>query len=120
MGKANVIGVGIGKKVVAGEETEDPAVIVFVERKLPEPRLRKKDIVPKILDEVKTDVVETGRLKAQGAGSAGRSRTQRWRPAPGGVSPGHNPITAGALRGGGRVGRGGAFAPKKNKLRRTE
>jgi hypothetical protein len=104
MGKANVIGVGIGKKVVAGKETEDPAVIVFVERKLPEPRLRKKDIVPKILDEVKTDVVETGRLKAQAAGSAGRARTQRWRPAPGGVSLGHIRITAGTFGGVVRVG----------------
>ena len=99
MGKANVIGVGIGKKVVAGEETEDPAVIVFVERKLPEPQLRKKDIVPKTLDEVKTDVVETGRLKAQAAIARGKARTDRWRPAPGGVSVGHIRITAGTLGG---------------------
>src|SRR2546427_5312708 len=104
MGKANVIGVGIGKKVVAGEETEDPAVIVFVERKLPEPQLRKKDIVPKTLDEVKTDVVETGRLKAQAAMAGGRTRTDRWRPAPGGVSLGHIRITAGTLGGVVRVG----------------
>src|SRR2546422_1198252 len=106
MGKAKVIGVGIGRKVVAGEETEDPAVIVFVERKLPEPQLRKKDIVPKTLDEVKTDVIETGRLKAQAAMAGGRPRTDRWRPAPGGVSVGHVRITAGTLgavvRAGGR------------------
>jgi len=104
MGKANVIGVGIGKKVVAGEETMDPAVIVFVEKKLPEPQLRKKDIVPKNLDEVKTDVVETGRLKAQAPMAGGRTRTDRWRPAPGGVSVGHIRITAGTLGGVVRVG----------------
>src|SRR3989475_10970163 len=104
MGKANVIGVGIGKKVVAGEETEDSAVIVFVERKLPEPQLRKKDIVPKTLDEVKTDVVETGRLKAQAAMAGGRAPTDRWRPAPGGVSVGHIRSTAGTLGGVVRVG----------------
>jgi len=104
MGKANVIGVGVGKKVVAGEQTEDPAVIVFVEKKLPEPQLRKKDIVPKTLDQVKTDVVETGRLKAQASMAGGRTRTDRWRPAPGGVSIGHIRITAGTLGGVVRVG----------------
>jgi len=93
--RANVIGVGIGKKIVAGEETDEPAVIVFVEQKLPEAQLRKKDIVPKTVDEVKTDVVETGRLKAQAA--ADTPRTARWRPAPGGVSIGHVRITAGTL-----------------------
>ena len=92
--RANVIGVGIGKKVVDGEETDEPAVIVFVERKLPEAQLKRKDIVPKTVDEVKTDVVETGRLKAQ---ATGRERTARWRPAPGGVSVGHVRITAGTL-----------------------
>ena len=95
--RANVIGVGIGKKIVDGEETDEPAVIVFVERKLPEAQLKRKDIVPKIVDEVKTDVVETGRLKAQAAAPGGRSRTDRWRPAPGGVSIGHIRITAGTM-----------------------
>ena len=95
--RANVIGVGIGKKIVDGEETGEPAVIVFVERKLPEARLKRKDIVPKTVDDVKTDVVETGRLKAQAAATGGRSRTDRWRPAPGGVSIGHIRITAGTM-----------------------
>ncbi len=99
MEKAHVVGVGIGKKIVAGEETEEPAVIVFVEKKLPELQLRKKDVIPKTLDEVKTDVIETGRLKAQAAMAGGRSRTDRWRPAPGGVSVGHVRITAGTLGG---------------------
>ena len=104
MEKAHVIGVGIGKKVVAGEETDEPAVIVFVEKKVPEPQLKRKDIIPKTLDEVKTDVIETGRLKAQAAIAGRRTRTDRWRPAPGGVSVGHIRITAGTL--GGVVRRG--------------
>lgn len=103
MEKAHVIGVGIGNKVVAGKETQEPAVIVFVERKVPEPHLKRKDVIPKTLDEVKTDVIETGRLKAQAA-LAGRTRTDRWRPAPGGVSVGHVRITAGTLGGVVRVG----------------
>ena len=99
MEKAHVIGVGIGKKVVAGEETDEPAVIVFVEKKVPEPQLKRKDMIPKTLDEVKTDVIESGRLKAQAAMAGGKTRTDRWRPAPGGVSVGHIRITAGTLGG---------------------
>ena len=102
--RANVVGVGIGRKVVDGRETDEPAVIVFVERKLPEAQLKRRDIVPKALDEAKTDVIETGKLKAQAA-AAPRARTDRWRPAPGGVSLGHYRITAGTL--GGVVRRGG-------------
>ena len=102
--RANVVGVGVGRKVVDGRETDEPAVIVFVERKLPEAQLKRRDIVPKALDEVKTDVIETGKLKAQAA-AAPRARTDRWRPAPGGVSLGHYRITAGTL--GGVVRRGG-------------
>ncbi len=104
--KSNVVGVGVGKKIVRGQETGDLAVVVFVERKLPESQLKKKDVVPKTLDEVTTDVVQTGRLKAL-ALSPGPppGRTDRWRPAPGGVSVGHVRITAGTL--GGVVRRGG-------------
>ncbi|HTD80776.1 MAG TPA: hypothetical protein VK723_01370, partial [Thermoplasmata archaeon] len=80
-------------------ETDEPAVIVFVEKKVPEPQLKRKDMIPKTLDEVKTDVIESGRLKAQAAMAGGKTRTDRWRPAPGGVSVGHIRITAGTLGG---------------------
>jgi hypothetical protein len=103
--RANVVGVGVGKKIVRGQETEDLAVVVFVERKLPESQLKKKDVIPKTLDEVTTDVVQTGRLKALALSPGPPGRTDRWRPAPGGVSVGHVRITAGTL--GGVVRRGG-------------
>lgn len=103
--KANVVGVGVGKKIVKGRETGDDAVVVFVERKLPESQLKKKDVVPRTLEDVKTDVIQTGRLKALALASEPRGRTERWRPAPGGVSVGHVRITAGTL--GGVVRRGG-------------
>ncbi len=103
--KPNVVGVGVGKKIVKGQVTEEPAVVVFVERKLPEAQLRKRDVIPKVVEDVKTDVVETGKLKALGTVTLQRARTDRWRPAPGGVSLGHYKITAGTL--GGLVRRGG-------------
>ena len=105
LGKPNVVGVGIGRKVVAGETTEEPAVLVFVERKVPEAELRRRDVVPKTVDDVKTDVIETGRLKALALLTIQeRARTDRWRPAPGGVSIGHHRTTAGTLGGVVRIG----------------
>lgn len=89
--KRNVVGVGIAKKVVRGRQTNEPCVVVFVERKIPPARLRRKDLIPDRIETMKTDVIETGRIVAL------QSRTERWRPAPGGVSIGHFQITAGTL-----------------------
>jgi hypothetical protein len=52
---------------------------------------RTSDIVPKKLGEVRTDVQETGVIRAL------QSHAHRWRPAPGAVSIGHIDITAGTL-----------------------
>jgi hypothetical protein len=89
--KRNVLGVGIAKKIVGGRETDELCIVVFVERKLPKQQLRPRDIIPEIIETMKTDVVETGRIVAL------QSRTTRVRPAPGGVSIGHFQITAGTL-----------------------
>lgn len=95
---ANVVGLAVGHKVVRGEETDEPCIIVYVERKKSEPDLRKRDIVPKEVEGVRTDVVETGRFRALTMlEPSAVSRTQRIRPAPGGVSVGHYAITAGTL-----------------------
>ena len=89
--KRNVVGVGIAKKVVGGRRTDEPCVVVFVERKVPRSQLRPNDLIPETIEAMKTDVVETGRIQAL------QARTDRWRPAPGGVSIGHYRITAGTL-----------------------
>lgn len=89
--RSNVVGVGIARKVVGGRQTNEPCIVVFVERKLPRTGLRRKDLIPDVIETMKTDVVETGRIVAL------QSRTGRVRPAPGGVSIGHHRITAGTL-----------------------
>lgn len=89
--KKYVLGVGIAKKVVGGRQTDEPCVVVFVERKIPKAELRRKDLIPELIETMKTDVIETGRIVAL------QSRTGRVRPAPGGVSIGHYRITAGTL-----------------------
>ncbi len=106
LGKPNVVGVGVAKKRVGGKETDEPCVVVFVEKKVPNSQLRKKDQVPETVGGVKTDVIETGEIRALGLSTPEDvGRTARLRPAPGGVSIGHVRITAGTL--GAVVRRGG-------------
>jgi len=96
--RANVVGVAVGNKVIGGRDTEERCVVVFVERKRPEDQLRRRDIVPRDLGGVHTDVVETGRFHAlRLLEPKAVDRTRKIRPAPGGVSIGHVLITAGTL-----------------------
>jgi hypothetical protein len=96
--RANVVGVAVGHKVTRGAETDERCVVVFVDRKYPAEALRRRDLVPAVVDGVRTDVVETGRFRALGLIAAeSASRTTRLRPAPGGVSIAHYKVTAGTL-----------------------
>lgn len=89
--KKNVVGVAVGNKISQGKETNAVAVAVLVSKKEPEAALAKQDFVPRSVNGVPTDVVEVGNIVALA------SRTDKWRPAPGGVSIGHYKITAGTL-----------------------
>lgn len=97
--KANVVGTGIGYKVIADKKTPDISLVCFVEKKVDVSILTDQDIIPKIIEGMPTDVVQSGVFKAL--------RTGKHRPAPGGVSIGHYAITAGTL---------GCLAKKNNKL----
>jgi hypothetical protein len=88
--KPNVVGAGIGHKIVDGKKTTDLSVVVMVSKKVEKETLRSSELVPSEHQGVPTDVIETGRLKA--LPTTGRSR-----PAHGGVSIGHKNITAGTL-----------------------
>lgn len=91
MSTPNVVGVGVGYEISGGVPTGQLGVVVLVRRKLPLAALPPEHVLPKRLDSVPVDVVEVGELRAQ------QARTDRWRPAPGGVSLGHFKITAGTL-----------------------
>ncbi|WP_366923387.1 S1 family peptidase [Metallumcola ferriviriculae] len=90
MSLENVVGVGVGYKMVRGKETKEPAMVVFVSKKLPQAYLRGETLVPKKLDKMATDVIEVGEIKMYG-------RTDRMRPAQPGMSIGHYNITAGTF-----------------------
>lgn len=91
LAKPNVVGVGVGYKEVRGEQTDEVVVLALVREKVPAAGLTSKEMVPREVAGVPTDVIQVGQLRAL------QTRTSRWRPAPGGVSLGHYKITAGTF-----------------------
>lgn len=90
----NITGIAYGQRVAADQDTGEPALVVYVMRKLPEQSLPGSSILPRRVyigsDSLEIDVVETGPIFPL-------SFTSRERPAPHGVSIGHPSITAGTL-----------------------
>lgn len=64
LSKANVVGVGIGYRRIAGETTADLALVVLVTSKLPPERLETDDFLPASIDGVPVDVQEVGEISA--------------------------------------------------------
>jgi hypothetical protein len=87
----NVVATGIGFKIAGSTLTDEPSVVVSVVQKLPSSQLVESEMVPKTLGNIKTDVIETGRIIAF------QDPKQKMRPARPGVSIGHYQITAGTL-----------------------
>jgi hypothetical protein len=91
MGRPNVVGVGVGYKVVQGAPTVELSIVALVQQKVPEAALARAALVPSAIEGVPTDVVPVGALWIH------QARTDRWRPAPGGVSLGHYLVSAGTF-----------------------
>ena len=91
LSKRNVVACGVGYKISGGVRTDELAVIISVTKKVPQASLAPENLVPQVLEGIKTDVQETGVIRAL------QDHTGKFRPAPGGVSCGHVDITAGTL-----------------------
>lgn len=87
--KANVTGVAVGYKTTGGVKTKQISIVVFVRKKLPIKALKRRDVIPSTLENVPTDVVEA-EFKII-------ARTDRIRPAQGGISVAHYNVTAGTI-----------------------
>ena len=87
----NVVGVGLGHKVIAGTRTTEPALVIFVTKKLPPHRLPAAYQIPKRVAGLPTDVVEVGHIRIH------NDRLKKIRPAPPGVSIGHVRVSAGTF-----------------------
>ena len=105
--KANVIGcdLQLRKRRRKGKIVDELCFVVFVKKKIPLARLAVKDIIPKTLEGVPVDVIETGVLKAPPKFEIRKRRrkkravdkTGKFRPLVAGISTGHVQITAGTL-----------------------
>ena len=84
----NVVGLGLGYKIIQNKTTNKPAVIVLVREKIPEDKLLARSIIPKTLGDVPTDVIEVGEVELL-------ARIEKSRPARPGMSIGHYKVTAG-------------------------
>jgi len=63
MEKAHVVGVGVGMAKVSGEYTQEMALIVMVEQKIPEAELDPQDQIPHTIEGVRVDVQEVGTIQ---------------------------------------------------------
>lgn len=91
LARPNVVGVGVGYRMYRGQHTSEMSVVVLVSQKIPKAGLDPQALVPTEVQGVRTDVIQVGVLRAQ------QAPTDRWRPAPGGVSLGHYKVTAGTF-----------------------
>ena len=89
--RKNVVATGIGYKITGDQKTATLSIVCSVTEKVAASKLRERDLVPGSIGGATTDVVQTGRIRAL------QLPTERYRPAPGGVSIGHHEITAGTL-----------------------
>ncbi len=87
----NVVGTAISTKKTGGIDTKKPCIVVLVKKKLSKDKIAKEGLVPTIVDDVPTDVVEVGEIRKQ------LDKKSRLRPALRGCSLGHYRITAGTF-----------------------
>jgi hypothetical protein len=97
----NVVGVGVGRKAVAGFDTNEPCLVALVSRKLQVTQLGEADRIPEFVEYCKTDVIEVGELAASDAFGAATTPElgERVRPARGGFSVGRSEGAAGSIAG---------------------
>lgn len=108
LGRANVVGVGVGYKISHGDMSSTPSVMVLVTEKVPDSMLSSGDKVTKTVDSKPTDVLEVGHVFAGGAGDDvaktdalaqvdAQTLAKRVRPVRPGYSVGHPKVTAGTI-----------------------
>ena len=79
----NLVGIGVGNKIVKNTLTDRPSVRLYVARKLDKRDILQDHLLPNHIEDVETDVIEVGHLRAQIP-----SQRKRLRPAKPGCSIG--------------------------------
>jgi len=98
--RQNVNAVGIGRKMVDEKPTGEPCVRLYVTQKLPRSLLSRGAMLPAQIDGIPTDVIESEpaflALPARAAACTTK-RKLRQRPVQGGISAGHEDVSAGTI-----------------------
>ncbi len=92
MKRRNVVACGVGYKITRGALTDIPSLVVSVTQKEPPERLGADDLIPDQVDDVLTDVIETGEIVAHSL-----DRQARQRPVRPGISVGHQSGSTGTF-----------------------
>lgn len=93
----NLHAVGAGRKVVSGSTVTTPCVRLYVARKLPLSLLPSSAILPKEIDGIPTDVIESAPAFVLEVPDCSVQRQACQRPIVGGISAALHTITAGTL-----------------------
>lgn len=98
----NVHAVGIGMKNVKGKATKQQCIRVHVPKKIPESQMNPKDIVPREINGIPTDIIESAPAIFHESVNTppppcSQNKQNRQRPVIGGISVGHFNITAGTI-----------------------
>jgi len=95
--KKNVVGYSkkLRKRIKDGREVEEEVIRIYVSKKVDPARLDLKNLIPKEIEGVPTDVIEIGEIKALNLHPL--AHVTRVRPLVAGVSIGNWTITAGTL-----------------------
>ena len=64
LSKPNVVAVGVGYRTRGGQPTSEVCIVVSVTRKIPRSDLKRSEVLPKTLEDVPIDVVESGVIRA--------------------------------------------------------
>lgn len=92
LARDNVVACGVGYKIRGTQQTSTPSVIVSVTRKLPPDQIHPSALIPPTIQNVPTDVVETGEISGLAV-----NRMAAMRPARPGVSVGNATGTTGTI-----------------------
>jgi len=59
-----VVGVGVGMRQKGGQPTDEVSIVIMVEKKHPLDQLDPKDVLPREIEGIPVDVLETGEIRA--------------------------------------------------------
>lgn len=62
----NVIGLGVGKKIVKGRITDVLAIRIYIIKKISRDCLNKMELIPEQIEGIPTDVIEIGKVRLLG------------------------------------------------------